>query len=154
MKITITSVLLFLLFQSSIILSQNKDLGVGIILGDPSGFSAKFWTSESNAIDLAVGYSFIGPSEGVGIHVDYLYHVDNLIKSKEVLVVYYGYGLRIRILDDHSNIFGVRGVGGILWYPQDIPIDVFFEVAPSFRLLPNADLDISFGLGSRYYFSF
>jgi len=154
MKIVISSILLFILFQSSIILSQNKDLGVGVILGDPTGLSAKYWTNASNAIDLAVGYSFIGPSEGVGIHIDYLYHVDNLIKSKEPLVVYYGYGLRIRILDDHPNIFGVRGVGGILWYPKNLPLDVFAEIVPSFRLLPNADLDLSFGIGSRYYFTF
>ncbi len=154
MKIIITSILLFLIFQSSIILSQNNGLGVGVILGDPSGFSAKYWTGKSNAIDLAVGYSFVGPSSGVGIHIDYLYHIDNLIKSKESLVLYYGYGLRLRILNSRSNIFGVRGVGGILWYLKNFPIDVFAEFAPSFRLLPNAALDFSFGIGGRYYFVF
>lgn len=154
MKIVITSILLFLLFQSSTILSQDKDLGAGLILGDPSGLSVKYWTSESNAIDLAIGYSFIGRGAGLGIHLDYLYHVDNLIKSEETLIVYYGYGLRFRFPDNNPNVFGVRGVGGVLWYPKNLPIDVFAEIAPSFRLLPDAALDFSFGIGSRYYFKF
>jgi hypothetical protein len=35
---------------------------------------------------------------------------------------------------------------------KKLPIDVFFEVAPSFRLLPTTGLDLDVAVGGRYYF--
>ncbi len=151
MKILFASISLLFFFQSTIILSQDKGLGVGVILGDPTGLTAKYWTSELNAVDLGIGYSFMGAGSGLAIHVDYLYHVHSLIKSEEKLPVYYGFGLRFRFPTNESNVFGVRGVVGILWYPKTMPVEFFAELAPSFRLLPDAALDFSFGIGGRYY---
>lgn len=142
------------LFVCSSVFSQEKGLGVGIVLGDPSGFSAKYWTSENNALDLGVGYSFMGVGSGVSIHIDYLYHLNDIIKSENRLPVYYGFGLRFRFPSNEPNGFGVRGVAGVLWYPENLPLDLFAELAPSFRLLPNAALDLSFGIGARYYINF
>ena len=139
------------LLAYSVALPQEKDLGVGVILGDPSGFSAKYWTSEKNAIDLGVGYSFIGVGSGLSIHFDYLYHINDLIKSENRVPVYYGFGVRFRFPQGEPNIFGARGVVGVLWYPENYPVDLFVEFAPSFRLLPNSAIDFGFGIGGRYY---
>jgi len=149
MKSIIKIAFLLFLLPSIFLFSQEKDLGVGVILGEPSGFSAKYWTSENNAIDLGVGYSFV--SSGLSINFDYLYHLNNLITSDNPFPVYYGFGVSFRFSQDESNVFGVRGVVGVLWYPENLPIDLFAEFAPSFRLLPNTAIDFAFGIGGRYY---
>ena len=96
----------------------------------------------------------MGPGSGVSIHVDYLYHLNDLIKSETRFPIYYGFGLRFRFPSDEPNGFGARGVVGILYYPENLPVDFFAELAPSFRLLPNAAIDLSFGVGARYYIKF
>ena len=154
MKKHLTSALLFFFLLSSILLSQDKDLGVGAILGEPSGLSIKYWTSESNAIDFAVGYSFMSLGSGLGLHIDYLYHVNDLIESEYKLPVYYGFGIRFSFPDNENTVFGARGVLGVLWYPENLPVDLFAELTPSFRLMPSAALDFGFGIGCRYYIKF
>lgn len=154
MKKLFVLLLIFLSFACNTIFSQEKDLGIGVILGDPSGLSAKYWTSDENAIDLGIGYSFMGPGSGVSIHLDYLYHLDDLINSEPRFPIYYGFGLRFRFPSHEPNGFGARGVIGILYYPENLPIDLFAELAPSFRLLPNTAIDLSFGVGARYYIEF
>jgi hypothetical protein len=32
--------------------AQGRNFGAGIVLGDPTGFTAKYWTSQSTALDL------------------------------------------------------------------------------------------------------
>lgn len=154
MKSIIKIVILSFLLPTIFLFSQEKDVGVGVILGEPFGLSAKYWTSESNAIDLGVGYSFIGAGSGFSFHVDYLYHINDLIKSESRLPVYYGFGIRFRFPQDDPNVFAARGVVGVLWYPENLPVDVFLEFAPSFRLLPNTAIDFGFGVGGRYYITF
>jgi hypothetical protein len=50
--------------------------------------------------------------------------------------------------------FGVRGVLGVMMYLKEIPVDVFLEASPSFRLLPTTGLDLDIAIGGRYYFKF
>ena len=67
--------LIVLFFSLSEILSaqspEGKNFGFGIVLGDPTGGTAKFWTSRQNAFVLSLGKSYFG-SPRVG--VDYLWH--------------------------------------------------------------------------------
>lgn len=154
MKTFYTIVLVFLCSLISIVNAQERGLGVGVMLGDPSGLTAKYWTSDSNALDLGIGYSFVGIGSGLSIHLDYLYHTSDLFQSGSTFPIYYGFGIRFRFPQDEETVFGVRGVVGILWYPENLPVDLFLETAPSFRLLPDAAIDFSFGVGGRYYFTF
>ena len=52
------------LFVGFVNLSANgpagKDLGFGIMLGDPLGGTLKYWTSGSNALNFSVGSSYFG----------------------------------------------------------------------------------------------
>jgi len=151
-KIKSYFLIISIVLLSSTIYSQEKGFGIGIILGEPTGISGKYWLSTNNAIDLGIAYSFINSKSEFSFHTDYLYHIKDLIKSDYNIIPYYGFGLRLRLKENNSGEFGVRGVAGILWLLDNIPIDLFFEFAPSFRLLPNTGLDLDIGLGGRYYF--
>ena len=37
--------------------AQGRNFGVGVVLGDPTGFTAKYWTSSTTALDFGLGWS-------------------------------------------------------------------------------------------------
>ncbi|MGD8781593.1 MAG: hypothetical protein PVH88_21830 [Ignavibacteria bacterium] len=150
-----SSIVLFLLCLFTLISAENLEssrnrIGVGLILGEPTGFSGKYWINEFEAVDVGIAYSFIGNSS-FSLHADYLYHDLDMIIDKHEIPVYYGFGFRYRALDDDAAI-GARGVMGVLWYDKKYPIDVFFEIAPVFELFPSTSLSFDIAIGGRYYF--
>lgn len=143
--------------------AQDRPFGLGIIIGEPTGLSAKLWTSQSNAFDFGLGWSvggdrisrFDGTYSGgsrVHFHMDYLWHAFHAIHSSERFPLYYGIGGRLNSGGGYNSSLAVRGVLGIAWLPRETPIDVFLEVAPSLQLTPSSGFGIDAGLGARYYF--
>ena len=143
--------LLIVLTITTKIYSQDSDAGLGIMIGEPTGISGKYWLNESNALAGGLGWHFVGPNDGFNLHVDYLYHIDNSFDSAVRFPLYYGFGARIRSESDKFGL-GFRGVGGILFYPDRLPVDIFAEFVPVFKLLPKTKLEIDLALGIRYYF--
>lgn len=130
--------------------AQNTGLGVGIILGEPTGLSFKYWTGESTAFDGAIAWSF-GKEDALHLHADMLFHNPDLIKvSQGSLPVYYGIGARIR-LEDKSKL-GVRIPVGIAYQFAKAPFDVFLEIVPLLDLVPATDFGLNIAIGVRYYF--
>jgi hypothetical protein len=149
-KLFLISIFLFSIIE--ITSAQETGSGSGVMLGEPSGLSGKYWLDDSHAVDFGIGTGLFGASSGLSVHADYLYHIKDLFKLKYKLPVYYGFGLRMRFPYNSQMYVGVRGTVGLLMYLKKFPIDVFFEIAPSFRLLPTTGLDIDIAIGSRYYF--
>ncbi|MFN3198853.1 MAG: hypothetical protein ACE366_10640 [Bradymonadia bacterium] len=128
-----------------------RSFGAGVILGDPTGLSAKYFIDRTHALDGALDYDFA--DEAYHLHVGYLLH---LSPFKKDFVPYVGIGGRLRIRDrddkkDEERL-GARAPLGIAWMPKHTPIDVFLEVAPVLNVLPDSDIDIDAGLGIRYWF--
>jgi len=143
--------------------AQERSFGLGVIIGEPTGISAKLWTSPTNAFDFGLGWSIEGNSfsknEGEGngesrlhFHMDYLWHAFNAIKSEERFPIYYGIGGRVNTGGGFSTSVAVRGVIGIAWMPRETPIDIFFELAPALQLSPSTGFVIDAGIGARYFF--
>lgn len=151
MKLHFLVLSIFVLTISSSIYSQEKGFGLGIIIGEPTGLSAKYWTSESNAFDFGLGYSFSPKNSRLHLHADYLFHL-RLTNTSEKFSLYYGPGVRIKTREDDDSVLGIRGALGITWIPRNTPLDFFFEVVPVFTLIPATSFDINAGLGARYYF--
>jgi hypothetical protein len=87
----------------------------------------------------------------LGVHADYLWHNFGLFKvSKGKLPLYYGLGLSGVLASDF--VLGVRGVVGLDYMFKGVPLDLFFEAAPTLNLIPGTDFDVGFGLGMRYFF--
>jgi len=122
------------------------------MLGEPTGFSGKYWLSQSNALDFGLAYSFIKSRSAFSIHSDYLFHAKNIFFESIQFSTYYGFGARIRFANGEKSILGARGVAGILWMDKAAPIDIFFEIAPVFNLFPETSLQLDCAVGARYYF--
>jgi hypothetical protein len=130
--------------------AQQNGFGLGVILGEPTGFSFKGWTGPTTAIDAALAWSFVDETT-FHVHVDYLWHNDAITKKPE-MPVYYGVGGRIRTGGHGDDRIGVRVVGGLGYYIPDTPIDLFVEIAPILDFAPSTDFSINGGLGARYFF--
>lgn len=148
----LTILFFVLLFTCANNFAQDKNFGIGIILGEPTGLSGKYWISEDKAFDAALAYSFLDDNKSLAFHADYLYHLNGIIDRHYKMPLYYGFGVRFRLRENKDNSFGVRGVIGLIVYLREAPVDIFFEVAPVFRLLPNTNIDFDIAIGARYFF--
>jgi hypothetical protein len=143
--------------------AQERRFGLGVIIGEPTGLSAKLWTSSTTAFDFGLGWSVGGDRIGkyngdytggsrVHFHMDYLWHSFTAISSTERFPVYYGIGGRVNSGAGYNSSAAVRGVLGIAWLPHETPIDVFLEIVPSLQLTSSTGFAIDAGLGARYFF--
>lgn len=146
---------IIILFLAAVIcdanFAQNKHVGVGIIVGEPTGLSFKYWTSSTTAFDAALAWSFIDGG-AFHIHADYIFHNFNLIRISEgKLPFYYGIGGRIKTADKFR--FGVRVPLGLAYMFNTAPVDIFLEVVPILDLAPKTDFKINAAIGARYFFN-
>jgi hypothetical protein len=135
--------------------ADNKSLGLGLVVGAPSGLSGKMWLDDVHAIDFALGsfgYYVGTPYSGINLHVDYLWHRFGVFGTKgsdvnRRLPMYVGVGGMF----SSPGAAGVRGVLGVTYLFQQ-PFDVFFELAPTLVVAPGMGFGTDAGLGGRFYF--
>ncbi len=128
--------------------SKAGDFGLGLILGNPTGFSGKYWLNNKNAVDGALGWHL--GDQSVQIHGDYLWHTFDVIKKSSFKFdLYYGIGARFV---GPSGKFGVRGPIGLSHEFKNPDIETFVEFALDLNFAPVVGLDADLLLGARYYF--
>jgi hypothetical protein len=162
-RLTYAGMLLILLTATAVTSGQSKKFGLGVIIGEPTGISAKLWTSNVNALAFGIGWSVEGYRFGgfdsgydnvtrTHFHVDYLWHSFNAVSANGLFPLFYGIGARINTGPQYSGTFAVRGVFGIEWMPRSIPMDVFLEVVPTLQLVNSTGFGFDAGIGARFFF--
>ena len=138
--------------------AEKGTLGVGIILGEPTGITAKLYLKDDQAIQAAAGASFV--ANGLQVDADYVFH-PWILQDKDtfVLPVYVGPGVRFIDYSGGSNgsshfAAGLRAVGGMLFDFKNVPLDAFLEVAGvlEYDFKNGAGVGLNLGAGVRYYF--
>ena len=146
--------------------SDDSTTGVGVIFGEPTGFTGKFWLSSDRAVDAGLAFSF---SDFVLLYSDYLFHFPGAFGRSNAflhqLVPYVGLGGEIFISENTANTngkyftsnnssvdFGVRIPLGIEWKIPRSPVGVFVELVPGLGLLPDTFGFFQGGVGARFYF--
>lgn len=124
----------------------------GLVLGEPTGASLKYWLDRKVAIDGAVGWSFYRGSD-FHLHSDFLWHrFDVFHVSEGELPLYFGVGARVKFRDNADDLVGIRIPVGVSYLFQDVPVDIFFEVAPIIDVAPSLRGSFTVGVGARYRF--
>jgi hypothetical protein len=148
-KVLLTVTLLIILTGS--INAQQSGFGLGLMVGEPTGLSGKYWISPWSAIDGGFAWS-IDKKGNAQIHSDYLWHNYDIIRViKGKLPIYYGIGGRLVFATD--NIVGIRGVAGLNYLFDGTPLDIFLELVPVLDLAPKVDFDFNGAIGIRFYFN-
>jgi len=146
-------------FPAHLWAERSGDQGYGLMVGNPTGLSAKVWLNEEWGLDGAVG---IARGE-FDVHMTLLFHqftwhqkwenkeawIGRLV-SKGSFPFYVGVGPRLLFEDDEE--WGIRFPLGLSFLPFESNWEVFGEFAPVIRLTPDTGFNGDFALGVRYYF--
>jgi hypothetical protein len=144
----------------------NKTFGIGIMLGAPTGFSGKYFYADDKAFDFGVGaIGYYRGRDGLHLHFDHLWHPVSLASTPSFeMPLYVGIGARFFDFDDrddfHGTAIGVRGPLGIALDFNNVPLDIFFELALVLDFYADydcngcdgVDVDVNAALGLRYWF--
>jgi hypothetical protein len=154
----------------------QRQYGVGLMVGDPTGLSGKAWVSRTNAIDLGLGaYSFGPPGACVrrgpdpvicgrgwdqntlSVHADFLWESKIVEWRPAQLDWHVGGGARTLFVSGPCVgdcwELGARGPIGLdLTFQQPTFLEVFLELAPAFYVVPVAFFTFEGALGVRGYF--
>ena len=127
--------------------------GIGLALGEPSGFSIKKFNNNSEAFQYTLGYSTIEGREGINVGADFLLHnYDFITAEKGKIPFYYGAGIHLKSYNKAGNQIYARVPLGLAYEVTDLPLDIFFEFAPGIAVIPEPSLVTNFAIGGRFYF--
>jgi len=127
--------------------------GIGLALGEPSGFSIKKFNNHSEAFQYTLGYSTVDGEEGINIGADFLLHnYDFITAEKGKIPFYYGAGIHMKSYNNAGNQIYARVPLGLAYEVSNFPFDVFFEFAPGIAVIPEPELVTNFAIGGRFYF--
>ncbi len=125
-------------------------LGIGPMIGDPTGISVKIWQSANKAYQFGGAWSFIGEG-AVHLHGDFLLHNRAVLGPEaQGVAVYYGLGIRLKA--ERQFRAGFRIPLGIVFEFREAPLDFFIEIAPIMDFIPATQLRMNGGFGIRYFF--
>jgi hypothetical protein len=132
-------------------------LGVGIVMGVPTGISLSYRTNPKSYFDAAVAWSVTHDS--VHIHVDSLFEITQIVDPNAPqyqFPLYTGLGIRLQIAPAGGqqvySLLGIRAPIGITFLPQVAPFEVFAEIAPVLSIYPDTRINFDGAIGARYYF--
>ena len=126
--------------------SAIHEVGVGVVLGDPIGATAKLWLDDRLAADAGAGLS----DGNAAFWADALWHDWSLLPQpgNGRLGLYLGAGPQVGFGDDDAR-FGIRAIGGVSYRPSGHPLELYAEAGPMFRLTQGGAVDAVGGVGVR-----
>lgn len=141
--------------------------GIGIILNEPTGITAKYWMGSDQALDFHLGADGLDHRRRseLGIYVDYLFHFDTGVNAQYFSMPFYiGPGGGLIISDDNYHCTRFNGCSdndvflaarmplGLAFLFTRFGGEAFIELVPSMLIIPVFDFDIDAALGFRFYF--
>ncbi len=135
--------------------AQPGPFGAGVVLGPTTGASLAWRPSAWNAVQSAIGWDL--SASRIDASVDYLRSLTIVEPVASVrMPVYVGIGGGV--VTEEPGMFG-EGAGvaarvpvGVSVFFEQVPIEVFAQVVPQLRVLPNTGFGVDAGVGGRFYF--
>jgi len=167
MKNILAAVFFAIFFSANVVSAHgpdNKSFGFGIVLGEPTGLTVKYWTANLNAFNFTLGGRSYFGSPRLG--VDYLWHFYAF--DTRIVNIYAGPGVavgfgegdgfwyedkkgRFFVRDDDGPGVGVRGVFGLNLVPNATPLEFFIEFGVLVGIAPDVGSAADFAVGMRFY---
>ena len=140
------------LMSFSVGFAQGKGVGLGVMLGQPTGISAKVWVSTTSAFALGTAYSF--KDKAMEVQADYLLHLNHVFPlTTGKIPVYIGIGGTVSFKNNNQDPnYGIRVPVGISYFIPTVPVDVFIEAVPVIGIKPESRVSLNGNIGVRYFF--
>jgi hypothetical protein len=128
--------------------------GLGLILGDTTGFSFKQFMDRHSAFDLAIGAPLgYNVYPGVSVHGDIMYEDEVTPLKRGALLFHLGGGLGLGVASYSSTLeLGLRLTAGMEYFFPRSKFAVFGELVPTFVLIHYPGARLNGALGIRFYF--
>ena len=135
---------------------QGGAFGLGFAIGAPSGLAGKIWMNPNHGIQFSVGGD-IGRVGDVVATVDYTRHFRPFATEDDIYSVplHFGVGLNLgsNVFEENNTVLlGPRLIAGATVNITELPIDLFFETAPTLYVYEALTWSFDGQLGVRYYF--
>jgi hypothetical protein len=138
---------------------DDKYVGVGFIVGEPTGLDAKFFLNNEHALEFGLAWSLSGQNE-LHLQGDYLWHRYGLIDltNGDEMPLFFGIGARFVFMEDDpgvadtDDVVGIRFPIGLEYIFTNYPFDIFAEIVPILDLTPGSDFDLEGAIGARFWF--
>ena len=139
-------------------------LGIGVILGEPTGLSMIVRNQSAMATSAAMAWSV--PESKLQLHGDLQFKMVNIHDPNAPSMsfpLHTGIGLRLRLAGnpgadnftgpaDLPVQIGVRMPLGLSLLPDDYPLDAFIELVPVIGIFPATNFDLDAAIGFRAFF--
>ncbi len=124
---------------------------MGVILGNPTSLSVKYWTGQLTAIDASIGYRY-GSSNDIYLNTDFLFHLWAIQKDEGLIRFYFGAGAGLGFISDLSCPFGRPVVP--LYSLTSTPWSCLPKLSLHFRLIGDGNIRFRMEayIGARWYF--
>jgi hypothetical protein len=135
-------------------LAQDKQVGLGFIIGEPTGIDFKVFLNKTNALQFALAWS-LNDENDLHIQGDYIWHRYDVVdlNNGDQMPLYFGVGGRVVLIEDPGDdVVGIRFPVGLAYIFTDYPFDVFVELVPTLDLAPDTDFDLEGAIGARFWF--
>lgn len=138
--------------------AQEKGIGLGVILGQPTGVSSKAWLTPNTSFDLGAAWNFSrsktdrawASQKDFQLHADYLFHNFSVFPTNTGKMPLY-YGIGGRIIFDSKSRMGIRMPVGIDYILNNAKVDIFLEAVPILDLAPATSFDLNAAIGARFW---
>ena len=126
----------------------ERDFGLGILMGQPSGLRTAFSIQKSLHIDCAAAWSW---DDWLLVFADCQFE-DYISPWSLNWRWYYGLGAYAGIPETRQGIFGLRIPLGVSYQVPYTSLEVFGEVVPALRLVPDTQAQLQGGVGFLVWF--
>jgi len=141
--------------------AANAEVGLGLFLGEPLGFTVKVDLSHNTALEMLIGSDDWDNDRGRDFygHVTFLFQLAHV--DAEGVIIPFRLGLGGSVSDDNGRDtnddfdadINVRAPFQIAFRFTSVPIELYIELSLSMELIDDTgDLDLDGGIGFRVYF--
>ncbi len=132
--------------------------GLGVVIGDPTGVSAKIRLTPSSALDAALG---AGDGADLHLHLDWLFVGAPFVRESNVSIAWFaGVGGALEVDDDEGRFdddddteLEARAPLGITMRFDSVPpLELFAEIALAVEVVDDVDTEVDGGIGVRWFF--
>jgi hypothetical protein len=139
----------------------RAEVGIGLIVGQPTGLDVKLDLQRKTALDFVIGWNDFDDDRGRDgyAHVAFLVNLAN-VRGRSVIVPF-RLGIGGAVFDDNDNFgddinIAVRAPFEVGFRFRSTPLEIYGELALVIVLLDendnHDDVDIDGGIGLRVYF--